>query len=105
MSKCGTPKMMGGVGTATHGEAVYGSAGQQHAVAGTNVIAMNAPLKGGKKTKRNNGGNVLSDIALPVSLIYANQTFSNKKSRKNKYSNKNKKSIKNRRRSFRRYKK
>ncbi len=111
MAKCGTSlKMTGGVGAATYGEAVYGSAGQQQAIPGTNVIAMNDPstIKGGKKTKKNNGGNVLSELAVPVSLLYVNHTFSQKKSlnKKNKFhSRKNKKSLKNRRRSFRNYKK
>jgi len=107
--------MKGGAGAAEYGTQVYGAAGSQHAVAGSNVIAMNqikggkladlspAPIMGGKKNK--NGGNVLSDIALPATLIYANQAFGRKgqsmsKKYHRKFSKKNRKS-----RSSRRYRK
>ena len=94
----------GGDGASEYGTQVYGAAGSQHAVPGSNVIAMNpivggklpnlspAPFMGGKKNK--NGGNVLSDIALPVTLIYANQAFGRKGTNNynKKFSKKNRKS-------------
>lgn len=114
-SKTNKRQMKGGDGAADHAIKVFGAAGAQHSAIGSNVIAMKeivggklpdlspAPVKGGKKNK--NGGNVLSDIALPVTLIYANQTFGRKgttvsKKYSKKFSRKNRKS-----RSSRRYRK
>ena len=89
-------------GAAEHGIAVYGAAGAQHAAPGGNVIAMNE-IKGGKKNK---GGDVLTEIAIPATLIFANQTLGKKRSMKYKpKSYKKNRSIKNRTRSNRKYKK
>lgn len=130
-------KVFGGDGSAEYGVKVFGASNAQHPVEGSNVIAMNV-VKGGKGKKSrknmNKGGNLLSDIAVPVTLLYANQVYSSKKSRENKnkggsvlsdiavpvtllYANhaysskksnksfKNKKSLKNRTRSYRNYRK
>lgn len=94
-------KLTGGNGAAEHGVNVFGGPGQQHAVEGSNVIAMKIVGGKGKKTRKNKGGNVLSEIALPVTLLYANHAYSAKKSNKSF----KKKSFKNRRRSYRKYRK
>jgi hypothetical protein len=80
--------MKGGncAGAAAHGTLVYGAAGTQQAVPGSNVIQM----KGGKKKSK--GGNILSDMALPASLMYANHTFGKRRSTKKHVSRKNRKS-------------
>lgn len=51
-------------------KSVYGDANQQHAQSGSNVIAMNS-AKGGRK-----GGNVVSEVAVPAVLLYANYKYS-----------------------------
>jgi hypothetical protein len=68
---------------------VYGDASSQHpaGVATGNLIAMK-PVVGGKLQalspnviggkKNKNGGNVLSDVALPASLVYANHVLGKK---------------------------
>jgi hypothetical protein len=96
-------KITGGDGVAEYGVKVFGGPGEQHAVEGSNVIAMNVVKGGkGKKTRKNKGGSVLSDIAVPMTLLYANHAYSAKKSKK---SFKPKKSLKNRRSSYRKYRK
>lgn len=97
-------KIMGGDGSAEYGVKVFGAANDQHAVPGSNVIAMKVGGKGKKsrKNRKNKGGNILGDIAIPVTLLYANHAYSSKKSNK---SFRNKKSFKNKRRSYRKYRK
>jgi len=105
----------GGSGAADYATQVYGAAGSQQAVPGSNVIAMKqmsggklpdlspAPVMGGKKNK--NGGNVLGDLLVPAALIYANKAYG--KARPMTSSNRfkafynRKKSRKNRSRRFR----
>jgi hypothetical protein len=100
----------GGNGAHEYGGKVFGAAGQQAAVEGSNVIDMKE-VKGGKgkksrKNRKNRGGNILSEIAVPVTLLYANHAYSAKKSNKSfKKKSFKKKSFKNRRRSYRKYRK
>jgi hypothetical protein len=135
-------KMKGGVGAADHAIQVFGDAGAQHAAPGGNVIAMNE-VKGGSKMvslmpavvgggknkggnvltdiavpatllvanqsienkEKTEGGNILSDIALPATLVFANQTFGKKESVNKSKSYKKNRSMKNRTRSNRKNKK
>lgn len=92
-----------GGGAAEYGVKVFGAAGQQHAVEGGNLIKMKVGGKGKKsrKNRKNKGGNILSEIAVPATLLYANHAYSAKKSNKSF----KKKSFKNRRRSYRKYRK
>ena len=91
-------KYRGGSGAAEYGQAVYGSAPQQHAVSSTdNTIAMNpvpsmsggAPLMpaqlGGSAnlafTEYSGGGGKKGgafDVLIPAALLYANNTFGKK---------------------------
>jgi hypothetical protein len=50
MSGCKGKYVKGGDGVAEYGVKVFGGPGEQHAVEGTNVIAMNV-VKGGKGKK------------------------------------------------------
>lgn len=70
----------GGSGAAAHAIGVYGDSDSQHSVPGTNVIAMNDPttspaVTGGKK----GGRGMLTDIAVPALLLFANTTFKRKR--------------------------
>ena len=81
-------------GAAEFGVKTYGAAGSQQAVPGSNVIAMRGGKKSRKQRKQNKGGNILSDMAVPASLIYANHVLGKKTYKKNggKVSRKNRKS-------------
>lgn len=114
-------KMMGG-DASTYGTRVYGAAGNQHAAPGGNVIAMN--VGGGKmpdlspttvggrrsrgrrtrgrRSRGRRGGNILSDIALPATLMYANHAYGKGKNGSSNTFYNRKKSRKNRSRSSRR---
>ena len=101
-------KMKGGLGAAEHAIQVYGPSHAQHAVSGSNVIAMNE-VKGGKLNVlmpavvggAKNGGNILTDIAVPASLMVVNQVYKKKGGKKQLKSKKNQRSVKNRTRSYR----
>lgn len=75
------PRMKGG--DWKFAEAVYGSAGNQHAVGQTNVIASNYVSNGGSKNKKNKGGFI--PMLVPLTLVAANTMI---KSRKSTMSNK-----------------
>jgi hypothetical protein len=98
-------KLRGGEGAAEHALMVYGSGDNQHAVAGSNVIAMNNPFAmttqsggnevpntvvpttvsiGGGKKRRRNGGNLLQAVIAPVVLLGLNQTIGKTLSNKKK---------------------
>ena len=78
----------GGSGAADYAIAVYGAGDAQHAVPNSNVIAMNnpnaapvvAPVTGGNR----GGRGMLTNMAVPALLLYANTKFkrSAKKMRK-----------------------
>jgi hypothetical protein len=89
--------MSGGAGAADWAVSVFGSTDSQHAVAGSNVIEMKNPeavavpvaadVKGGNNNNNNNRNNsrrggrgVLTDVAVPALLLYANNTFKRRKS-------------------------
>ena len=93
-SKKNRKAMKGGSGAAEYAQAVYGGPGQQHAAAGTNVIAANAQaamsMRGGNATpnaatitglspavikggKRGKKGGSLTSLAVPAVLLVANQ--------------------------------
>lgn len=97
MPRRSTKKQYKGGDASTYAAAVYGSSNQQHAVSGSNVIAMNPvtcnqmgggppPMprgaigastgthRGGKKQDKQ-GGNALTEIAVPAILITANQLY------------------------------
>lgn len=78
-------KMNGGVAGSAYafGEQAYGGPSNQHAMSGSNQIAVNRLsncMSGGKKkrSKKLKGGVGLTEIALPAVLITANQLFKNK---------------------------
>lgn len=73
-----------GAGGAAHAQAVYGNAASQHAASGTNTIAMNPVVGGGKRTKK--GGIGFVDAIVPGFLMAANHFYKRSKpafSRKN----------------------
>ena len=82
--------MSGGAGAADWAISVFGNTDSQHAAAGTNVIEMRNPevvvapqaadaaVKGGGR----GGRGVLTDVAVPALLLYANNTFKRRKSMK-----------------------
>lgn len=73
-----------GAGGAAHAQAVYGNAASQHAASGTNTIAMNPVVGGGKRTKK--GGIGFVDAIVPGFLMAANHFYKRGKpafSRKN----------------------
>jgi len=79
----------GGSGAADYALAVYGAGDAQHAVPGSNVIAMSnpnaAPAAAAPVTGGNRGGRgMLTNMAVPALLLYANTKFkrSAKKMRK-----------------------
>ena len=111
---------MGG-DASTYGTRVYGA--QHAAPGGGNVIAMNVgggkmpdlspTTLGGRRSRgrrsrgrrsrgRRRGGNILSDIALPATLMYANHAYGKEKNGSYKAFYNSKKSRKNRSRSARR---
>jgi len=101
--------MKGGLGGPEHAIQVYGASHDHHAVSGSNVIAMNQ-VKGGKLNVlmpavvggAKNGGNILTDIAVPATLMVVNQTYKKRKGGKKQLkSKKNQRSVKNRTRSYR----
>ncbi len=81
-------KIIGGAGAADWAISVFGNTDSQQAVAGSNVIEMKNPetvtpavaaeVKGGRK----GGRGVLTDVAVPALLLYANNTFKRRKSMK-----------------------
>lgn len=83
-----TASMSGGAGAADWAISVFGNTDSQHAAAGTNVIEMKNPevtvvpvaaeVKGGGR----GGRGVLTDVAVPALLLYANNTFKRRKSMK-----------------------
>lgn len=86
-------KMKGGVAGSAYafGEQAYGGPTAQHAMPGSNQIAVNHLsncMSGGKKkrSKKLKGGIGLTELALPAVLITANQLYKNNKN----YSFKNK---------------
>jgi hypothetical protein len=100
--------MRGGVGASSFGEYVFGSAGNQSSIEGTsNLIETNAADKympnpdayadkmvvdgavGGGKIKKGGRG-ILTDIAIPAVLLYANNTIGKRKPRKSSKSKKKK---------------
>jgi len=107
-----TRKMRGGLGASSFGEYAFGSAGSQTSIDGTsNLIATNSADKymanpdtyadkmvidgvvgGGKRT--NGGRGILTDIAIPAVLLYANNTIGKRKNRKSSKSRKSRKRIK-----------
>lgn len=107
-----TRKTRGGLGASSFGEYAFGSAGSQTSVDGTsNLIATNSADKymanpdtyadkmvvdgvvgGGKRT--NGGRGILTDIAIPAVLLYANNTIGKRKNRKSSKSRKSRKTIK-----------
>ena len=80
--------MSGGSGAADWAVSVFGNTDSQQAVAGSNVIEMKNPeavappvaaeVKGGRR----GGRGVLTDVAVPARLLYANNTFKRRKSMK-----------------------
>jgi hypothetical protein len=82
--------MSGGAGAADWAISVFGNTDSQQAVAGSNVIEMKNPeavvppadvvVKGGDNKKGGRG--VLTDVAVPALLLYANNTFKRRKSMK-----------------------
>jgi hypothetical protein len=107
-SKRNSKKQLKGGDASHHAIAVYGDAGQQNSVgAGSNVIAQNSVenkvevpvVKGGNKEKYNEvaleqegGKGLLTDLAVPAVLLYANELVSkkSKKSEKKRRFNKRK---------------
>lgn len=96
-----TRRTRGGMGASSFGEYAFGSAGSQMSVDGTsNLIATNSADKymanpdtyadkmvvdgavGGKRT--NGGRGILTDIAIPAVLLYANNTIGKRKSSKSR---------------------
>jgi hypothetical protein len=105
-------RVRGGLGASSFGEYAFGSAGMQTSVDGTsNLISTNPADKymanpdtyaekmvvdgvvgGGKIT--NGGRGILTDVAIPAVLLYANNTIGKKKNRKSSKSKKYRKTIK-----------
>lgn len=84
--------IMGGSGAAEFGVAAYGGSDQQHAIPGSNLIAVNqispeiassiaampasAPaIQAGGKKDQDGGQGIVTDLAVPAVLLYANQNF------------------------------
>lgn len=104
-----TRRTRGGMGASSFGEYAFGSAGSQMSVDGTsNLIATNSADKymanpdtyadkmvvdgavgGGKRT--NGGRGILTDVAIPAVLLYANNTIGKRKSSKSSKSRKSRK--------------
>jgi hypothetical protein len=84
--------MSGGAGAADWAISVFGNTDSQQAVAGSNVIEMKNPeavavpvaadVKGGNNNSKRGGRGVLTDVAVPALLLYANNTFKRRKSMK-----------------------
>lgn len=102
MSKCNRSNKKRGGSVWQYTSAVYGDADKQVATSlGGNEIAANnlsgqnfcGGVKGGRRSRgRHNkrGGNILTDVAVPAVLLYANNTvrFGKNKSRRNRKSRK-----------------
>ena len=81
--------VVGGSGAADYAISVFGNTDAQHAVAGSNVIQMQnpnavvpvAPMVTGGARQRGGQG-ILTDVAVPALLLYANNTFKRRKSNK-----------------------
>lgn len=96
MGRQSRKEMKGGNGAAEFGGALYGTAGNQHAVAGGgNLIATNAPAPsvpvpppqaGGRRKKKNQKGGktILADLAVPAGLLYFQQRATKKRGGKSK---------------------
>ena len=83
-------------GAADYAIGVFGNTDAQHAVAGSNVIQMQNPeatavpvVTGGNNNRNNNNNNnqiggqgILTDVAVPALLLYANNTFKRKSFKK-----------------------
>jgi len=83
---------------AAFGQQVYGT--NQHAQAGTNLIEAKhvsncGAMTGGKR--KNKGGNVITDIAVPAVLLTANQLYVRRKT--SKFARKSRKGFRKSRRS------
>lgn len=88
------PIMNGGSGAAEWATAVYGPPDSHHAVNNSNVIAMQNPnnaVGGGRMRYKKGGNGILTDVAVPALLLYANNTFKRNKSMRSR-SRKNRKS-------------
>ena len=89
----------GGSGAADYAISVFGNTDAQHAVAGSNVIQMQNPeatavpvVTGGNNNRNNNnnqnnnnqigGQGILTDVAVPALLLYANNTLKRKSFKK-----------------------
>ena len=85
----------GGSGAADYAIGVFGNTDAQHSVDGSNVIRMQNPeaaavvpvVTGGNNNRNNNnnqngGQGILTDVAVPALLLYANNTFKRKNSKK-----------------------
>ena len=117
MGRQSRKQMKGGSGAAEFGGALYGTAGNQHAVAGGgNLIATNGgsasipgpsptvpsgpPQAGGKRQKKNQKGGktFFADLAVPAGLLYFQQRSTKKRGgkRQKQQSRKNRGSRKNR---------
>ena len=99
----------GGSGAADYAIGVFGNTDAQHAVAGSNVIQMQNPeatavpvVTGGNNNRNNNNNNnqiggqgILTDVAVPALLLYANNTFKRKSFKKLRKSIRKRKSKRN----------
>ena len=88
-------KPMNGGDASTHAERVYGAAGQQEAAPGGNLIATHLKVggyrhgrrnsskskKGGKKSAKR-GGTGLLDLVVPAALVYGQQRYTRRASRR-----------------------
>ncbi len=81
--------IVGGSGAADYAIGVFGNTDAQHAVEGSNVIQMQNPnavvqvaptVTGGSRQRGGHG--ILTDVAVPALLLYANNTFKRRKSYK-----------------------
>jgi hypothetical protein len=83
-------KQVGGLGVANSAAAVSSSNSNNMVKHGGKLIPLLPTTVGGKKNK--NGGNIISDVAVPATLIYANHVYGKKRSSNKNYSKKNRKS-------------
>ena len=91
----GEAKLMEGGDASTHAERVYGAVGQQGAAPGGNLIATHLKVggyrhgrrnsskskKGGKKSAKR-GGTGLLDMVVPAALVYGQQRYTRRASRR-----------------------
>ena len=74
--------MKGGVGAADSGIAVFGDMKDQHPVGGgDNTIAMK-PISGGDAMMLKKGGNMITDLGVPVVLVAANHLYKKRDTKK-----------------------